>query len=258
MQTVISSDGTPIAIEQFSDAGPPLLKLGGAFCDRSFAAGLTEVLSDRFSVYGYDRRGRGDSGLGTSPWSVQRELEDLDAVLAAISDAGPVSVFGHSSGGAVALEGAAAGAPIGHLVVYEPPYTASEGSTLRRAAELQALVDEGRLDEAAALFLAATGVPAQRIEEMRQWEGWPGMVARAGTLGYDVGCCNDGVVPADRLGAIGCPVLALAGGASPAWAAGAAEAIAAAVPGSRAEIVAEQNHNPAPEVLAPLLTEALL
>ena len=93
---------------------------------------------------------------------------------------------------------------------------------------------------------------------MRRWDGWPDMVARAGTLGYEGGYCNDGVVPADRLATISGPVLALADGASPAWAAGAAEAIAAAAPGSRAEIVAGQTHNPAPEVLAPLLARALL
>jgi pimeloyl-ACP methyl ester carboxylesterase len=258
MQTATSSDGTSLVIERFSDAGPALLKVGGAFCDRSFAAPLTDALADRFSVYGYDRRGRGDSGAGASPWSVQREVEDLGALLAAIDDAEPVSVFGHSSGAAVVLEAAAAGAPIARLAVYEPPYTGTEGSTLARAAELQALIDAGRLDDAAALFLAGSGVPAERIEQMRRSDGWPGMVVRAGTLGYETACCNDGVVPVARLAAVACPVLALAGGASPAWAAGAVRTIAAAVPGARAEILAGQTHNPAPEALAPLLTEALL
>jgi pimeloyl-ACP methyl ester carboxylesterase len=257
MQTVTSADGTTIAIERFSDAGPGLVKIGGAFCDRSFAAPLTAALSDRFSVYGYDRRGRGDTGPGASAWSVGRELEDVGAVLDAIAPAGPVSVYGHSSGAAIALEAAAAGAPIHRLAVYEPPYTGTAGSTLRRAAELQSLVDEGRLDEAAALFLAGTGMPVEQIERMRRRDGWPGMVARAGTLGYDVGSCNDGVVPMDRLRAIGCPLLASAGDASPAWAVTAVQAIADAVPGARAEVLASQDHNPAPEALAPPLTEFL-
>ena len=142
--------------------------------------------------------------------------------------------------------------------MYEPPYTGTDGSTLRRAAELQALVDEDRLDEAAALFLAGTGLPAERIEQMRHWDGWPGMVARAGTLGYEAGFCNDGVVPTQRLQAIRRPVLALAGGASAAWAADAARAIADAVPDGRAEIVPGQTHNPEPEPVVPLLVEALL
>jgi pimeloyl-ACP methyl ester carboxylesterase len=258
MQNVTSPDGTMIAIERFSDDGPPLLKIGGAFCDRSFAGPLTEALSDRFSVYGYDRRGRGDSDRGASAWSVQRELEDLAAVLAAVGDGGPICVYGHSSGGAVALEAAAARLPIARLAVYEPPYARNEAASLRRSAELQALIDAGRLDDAAALFLAGTGVPAQRLEQMRQWDGWPGMVARAGTLGYETACCNDGFVPVDRLRAVACPVLALAGGASPAWAADAARTIADATPGGHAEIVPGQDHNPAPEVLAPLLTGALL
>jgi pimeloyl-ACP methyl ester carboxylesterase len=258
MQTVTSSDGTTIAIERFSDSGRVLVKIGGAFCDRTFAAALTEALSDRFSVYGYDRRGRGGSAPGASAWSVQRELEDLTAVLAAIGDGAPVSVYGHSSGGAVALEAAAAGVPIDRLAVYEPPYAGNEAASLQRAAELQALIDDGRLDEAAVLFLAGTGVPSQRIEQMRRGDGWPGMVARAGTLGYETACCNDGVVPVDRLRAVARPVLALAGGASPTWAADAARTIADAVPGGRAEIVPGQDHNPAAEVLAPLLTDALL
>jgi pimeloyl-ACP methyl ester carboxylesterase len=258
MQTVTSPDGTPIAIERFSDTGPALLKIGGAFCDRSFAAPLTQALSDRFSVYGYDRRGRGDSGPGASAWSVARELEDVDGVLDAIAAGEPVAVYGHSSGAAVALEAAAAGAAIDRLVVYEPPYTGTNGSTLQRAAELQALVDAGRLDDAAARFLTSTGMPAEQVEQMRHWDGWPGMVARAGTLAYEIGSCNDGVVPVQRLRAIRGPVLAIAGGASPAWAADAAATIADAAPDGRAEIVPGQDHNPAAEVLVPLLTEALL
>jgi pimeloyl-ACP methyl ester carboxylesterase len=258
MQTVTSPDGTVIAIERFSDAGPALLKVGGAFCDRSFAAPLTEALSGRYGVYGYDRRGRGDSGQGESPWSVQHEIDDLATVLEAIAPAGSVSVYGHSSGAALALEAAAAGASIHRLAVYEPPYTGVEGSSLRRAAALQALIDAGDLDEATALFLAGTGMPAQRIEQMRHWDGWAGMVARAGTLGHEVGCCNDGVVPVQRLRSVGCPVLALAGGASHAWARDAARAIADAVPSGLAEIVPGQDHDPDPKLLVPLLSEALL
>jgi pimeloyl-ACP methyl ester carboxylesterase len=257
MQTVTSSDGTTIAYEQFSDGGPPLLKVVGAFSDRASAAPLTEALSDHYAVYGYDRRGRGDSGAGETAWSVQRELEDLNAVLAALAEHGPMSVFGHSSGGALALEAAAAQAPFARLVVYEPPYTGTEGSSLRRAAELQELAATGRLEDAAALFLTGSGVPAERVDQMRRWDGWPGMVARAGTLGYEVGCCNDGVIPADRLAAIDRPVLAAAGGAGPAWATDGATAIAGAVPGGRSAILEGQDHNPAPEALVPLLMEFL-
>lgn len=257
MQTVTSTDGTTIAVERFSDGGPTLLKIVGAFSDRGFAAPLTQALSDRFSVYGYDRRGRGDSGPGASDWSVQRELEDLGAVLDALAPAGPVSAYGHSSGAALALEAAAAGMPIARLAVYEPPYTGTDGSTLERAFKLRALADAGQRDEAAALFLRGSGMPADRIEQLRRSDRWAGLVAYAGTLGYEVGCCNDGIVPVERLSAISCPVLALAGGASPAWAADATRAIAAAVPAGRVEVIAGQDHNPAPESLAPVLTEFL-
>jgi len=257
MQTVTSHDGTAIAYERFSDGGPALLKIGGAFCDRSFAAPLTEALADRFSVYSYDRRGRGDSGTGDTAWSITRELEDLGTVLAAIesSGGGPVSIYGHSSGAALGLEAAAAQAPIERLAVYEPPYTGGPGSSLARAAELQALVDAGDLDGAAALFLLSTGMPEQQVAGMRQWADWPDMAARATTLPYEVGLCNDGVVPAQRLSAISCPVLAVGGGAGPAWAAPGAAAIAAAVVDGRAELLAGQDHNVSAEALAPLLAE---
>jgi pimeloyl-ACP methyl ester carboxylesterase len=252
MEKVTSSDGTTIALERFSDAGPPLLMVVGAFSDRRSAAELTAALSEHFSVHGYDRRGRGDSGAGETAWSVRREIEDLQAVIGAIGAGDSVFGFGHSSGGALALEAAAAGTPFGRLAVYEPPYTGTAGSTLERAAELRALADAGRLDDAASLFLTGSGMPAERLEQMRRWDGWPGMVARAGTLGYDVGCCNDGHVPVDRLRRLGCPVTAYAGTALP-WAAAATREIAAAVPDGRAELLEGQDHNPAPEALVPRL-----
>ena len=256
MQMVTSADGTQIAYERFGDGGPALLKIGGAFCDRSFAGPLTDALADRFCVYGYDRRGRGDSGARATQWSIQRELEDLAAVLAAIEPvAGPVSVYGHSSGAALALEAAAAQAPVIRLAVYEPPYTGAPGSSLTRAAELQSLVDAGDLDATAALFLRGTGMPEERVTGMRGWSGWPAMVAQAPTLPHEVGLCNDGAVPTQRLSAIGCPVLALAGADSPDWASDGATAIAAAAPDGLAHVLSGQDHNVSADPVAPLLAD---
>ena len=118
MKTVQSRDGTTIAFDRFGD-GPPLILVLGALCDRSAARTLAEVLAGDFAVLTYDRRGRGGSG-DTLPYAVEREIEDLDAL---ISETGAAPfVFGHSSGAVLALEAAASGLPIARLVVYEPPY----------------------------------------------------------------------------------------------------------------------------------------
>jgi pimeloyl-ACP methyl ester carboxylesterase len=119
METVRSSDGTEIAFDRSGD-GPPLVLVVGAFSDRCSTKALGTGLRDVFTVYEYDRRERGDSG-STPSYAVDREVEDLAAVIEVAGD--PAFVFGHSSGGALALEAAARAVPIRALVVHEPPYT---------------------------------------------------------------------------------------------------------------------------------------
>jgi len=109
MEKVISTDGTQIAFERFG-SGPPLVMAAGAFNDRSTTEPLGRVLADRAEVFNCDRRGRGDSG-DTAPYAVEREIEDLDAVIAAAG--GNTSVFGYSSGANLVLKAAAAGSAIG-------------------------------------------------------------------------------------------------------------------------------------------------
>jgi pimeloyl-ACP methyl ester carboxylesterase len=121
-ETVRSADGTLIAFER-AGSGPALILIGGAFSVRQGGYGLRDILSDRFTVYSVDRRGRGDS-TDTQPYSVEREIEDLAALVGvAGDDGGPVYVYGHSSGGILSLEAAARGLPIERLAVYEPPFT---------------------------------------------------------------------------------------------------------------------------------------
>ena len=126
MQTLTTTDGTTIAY-QATGAGPALVLVVGAFCDRSTTEGLAALLADSFTVYEYDRRGRGDSG-DTAPYDVQREVEDLAAVVAATGET--PYVYGHSSGAVIALEAAASGVPMRALVAYEPPYTAEDDVAL--------------------------------------------------------------------------------------------------------------------------------
>jgi pimeloyl-ACP methyl ester carboxylesterase len=186
MQTVISPDGTEIAFER-SGSGPALLIVGGALADHSFYAPLAAALSRRFTVYTYDRRGRGQSG-DTSPYAVERELEDLAAL---IDHAGaPVFVYGHSAGAALALRAAGAGLPIAKLVLADPPFTphgqndeAARAQFAEEAARLQELHDKGDHRGSVKLFLGGMGVPDDEVEEMLD------SPAGAGMLDTPVGHC---------------------------------------------------------------------
>jgi pimeloyl-ACP methyl ester carboxylesterase len=251
METVTSADGTPIAYER-SGTGPALLVSTGAFCDRTSSAPLGEHFGDRYTVYRFDRRGRGDSG-DTRPWAVAREVEDLAAVVAATGEA-PL-VYGHSSGAALALEAAAAGVPARKLAVYEPPYVPGEGTAPETADRMAALCAGGQPEEAALLFLRNTGMDDEQLQQMRSTPFWPRMVSLAPQLAYDVRLGNRGSVPVDRLAAIQCPTLALAGELSAPWATDGAAAIAAAVPDGRSEIVEGQHHGVDQGVTAAFLTD---
>lgn len=247
MERAQSADGTTIAFER-SGQGPALILVLGAFNDRSSKKSLAAGLEAGFEVYGYDRRGRGDSG-DAAQYSIEREVDDLAAVVKAAG--GSAFLFGESSGGALALEAAARGIPTPKLAVYEPPYTT--GPTAEFADELDELVASGRESEAAERFLGLMGTPPQVLGQMKAGPYWAHMRSFARSLPYDIRLCNDGSVPADRLASIKAPVLALAGGASPAWARKAATAVAAAVPDGRSLVLDGQGHGAADEVLIPVL-----
>ena len=163
--TVISKDGTVIAFKRFG-RGPSLVLVGGAFNDShapASGAPLASLLSATFTVYAYDRRGRGASG-DTPPYAVAREVEDLAAII--VEAGGTAFVHGMSSGGALALKAAASGLAIGKLSLYEPPFSADSGAEERAKAYAQALAGllaAGRRGDAAALFMAHVGMPAAMI-----------------------------------------------------------------------------------------------
>ena len=116
MKTVTSADGTTIAFDLFG-SGPPVIMVVGAFNTRATSEPLAAALQDQFTILNYDRRGRGDSG-DTPPYSVEREIEDIDALIAAAG--GSSAVFGYSSGATLALRAAAHGLAISNLALYEP------------------------------------------------------------------------------------------------------------------------------------------
>ncbi|MEA2478486.1 MAG: hypothetical protein QOJ07_408 [Thermoleophilaceae bacterium] len=251
METVKSADGTTIAFQR-SGQGPPLVIVVGAFCDHASSNHLTALLRSSYSVLEYDRRGRGDSG-DTAPYAIEREVEDLDAVVGA--SGGKAFVYGHSSGGAIALEAAARGVAIRRVAVWEPPYAGADHPGDAGASELAELVRSGHRAEAAERFLAYTGAPPEVVESIKAGPGWPRMQAIAHTLPYDLILCREGRVPLDLLGRIPVPALALAGGWSAEWAPAAARAIAEAAPQGESRVVEGQHHAPADEVLVPMLRD---
>jgi pimeloyl-ACP methyl ester carboxylesterase len=276
METATSADGTPIALET-TGTGRPVILIGGAFNDRSTVAALAATLAPHMTAVTYDRRGRGASGpIGewisgsSSPdrkSGPDREIEDLAAVISAVTDAdsgrsdGTVDLFGHSSGAALALEAAQRGLPVGKVAVYEPSYVTDDSRSRPPAGladQIAALADSGQLDEAVELFLTeAAGVPPQAVAGMRASQMWGWFTGLAHTLPYDVALSgNRQVLPAERFAQISVPVLAIGGSLSPQWLPAAARAVADAIPGARYVTLDGQDHGVLnqPEALLPLLT----
>ncbi|MER6815762.1 alpha/beta hydrolase [Spirillospora sp. NPDC000708] len=260
MDTVHSKDGTPIAYDR-TGRGPALVCVGGALNDRGSAAALAGLLASRRTVLAYDRRGRGDSG-DTAPYTVDREIEDLAAVIDAAG--GQAAVYGMSSGAVLALRAAAHGLPITRLALYEPPFTPDEPDRVRRtrdqAAELNRRLRQGRPGDALELFMTGVGMPAELLAQMRRAPMWPALEALAPTLAYDSAVMDDaagGVLPAATAAAVTVPALVLAGGASPAWMRDAARRLAALLPAGAHRVLDGQTHDVAPDVLAPALEDFL-
>ena len=256
MDKLHSGDGTTIAFDRLG-AGPPVVLVSGASTARSIHAQLAELLAADFTVFNYDRRGRGDSG-DTPPYSVQREVEDLQAVIAAAG--GSAAVFGNSSGAVLALHAAAAGLPATRLALWEPPFMTDPDAPRRQqeyVARLTRLLDAGRRGDAMALFMTSIGLPEAMIAGMRQAPMWPGMEALAPTLAYDATVMGDSMVPAGVVTAVKAPTLVLDGSETGTWAANAARALIAELPNAARRTLDGQAHNVAWDVLAPVLREYL-
>ena len=258
MRTVISKDGTAIAFDQ-SGTGPAIILVGGAFTDRSqpILTQLAESLSPQFTVINYDRRGRGDSG-DTAPYGVEREIEDLEALIKEAG--GSAFVCGFSSGAALALEAAASGLAMKKLALYEPPFRiAGSSRPLPQdfAKHLSELISSGRRGDAAEYFMTqAAEVPTEFVAQMRNEPFWPTVEAVAHTLIYDTTIMgNDGSLPIERLTVITVPALVIDGGASPAWMREAARAVAEVMPHAQRRTLEGQTHQVSPQVLAPVLME---
>jgi pimeloyl-ACP methyl ester carboxylesterase len=259
VEKVRSKDGTTIAFDRLGD-GPAVIVVGGATCDRTITRPLAEQLAQHFTVINYDRRGRGDSS-DTAPYAVEREIEDLAALIAEAG--GTASVYGHSSGAALALHAAAHGLPISKLVLHEPPYV-PDGEEERRisreyAEKLKTILAEGRRGDAVELFMTTVGTPQEMVDRMRSEPWWARMEAIAPTLAYDSEVMGDsrrgGTIPVDLVGRVTPPTLVLVGGASPAWMIDVGRQVADAMPNGRHSVLEDQEHVVPPELLAPVLAE---
>ncbi|HLZ59910.1 MAG TPA: alpha/beta hydrolase [Ktedonosporobacter sp.] len=256
MQHVTSKDGTIIAYEQ-SGQGPALVVVGGVFGDHHQQAGLAQLLSEHFTVYNVDRRGHGASG-DTPPYAVEREVEDLAAILDAAG--GSAFVYGTSGPGVLCLEAAARGlsANMKKLAVWEPPYIL-EGSRppvpRDYKEQLTQMLREGRRGDMVELFLTqAVGMPVEFVAPMRHAPFWAAQEAFAPTSINNAILMGDFSLPKERIAQVTVETLVIDGGTIP-WVSQAAQAVAETLPHVHRHTIAGQPHNVADEAMAPVLVE---
>jgi pimeloyl-ACP methyl ester carboxylesterase len=259
MNKVVSKDGTEIAYEK-TGHGFPLILVGGALSDRSAAVPLAALLAPHLTVFAYDRRGRGDSG-DTAPYAVQREVEDIQTLIAEAG--GSAFVFGHSSGSVLALEAAARGLVVPKLAMYEPPFMIDKSSPplpKDYREHLGELLTSGRRGDAVEYFMTiAVGVPPEAVAQMRRSPTWTKLESAAPTLVYDQTIMDNSTtgnsLPANRWTTATMPVLVVDGGASPAWMRNAVQALVDILPSAKRFSLERQTHRIDPATLAPVLAE---
>ena len=256
-KTVTSRDGTKIAYEQ-SGIGQPVILVDGAMGYRDYRGGrpLAAALSKHFTVIAYDRRRRGES-TDTQPYAVEREIEDIDALIGEVGS--PIYLDGFSSGSVLALRAAAKlGSKVAKLAVMEPPFGGDDAEAKAENAEyvkqMAALVKANQRSEAVAFFLGAM-LPPDMLEGMKQTPDWALMEAVAHTLVYDNEVMGDGAVPVEIARAATMPAMVLDSGESPDLKREAADVLASVLPHARRKTLEGETTLAAPEVIAPLLVE---
>ncbi len=258
MNTVKSTDGTAIAYER-TGQGPALIIVGGALGDHHFYRPLAQEFATHFTVYTFDRRGRGQSG-DTQPYSVEREVEDVDALLA---DAGRQAfVYGHSAGSALSLRAAAAGLKIAKLVLADPPFRrhgdaatdeAAQARQAEEAAKIRAFHDRGDHKGAAAFFLSGFGLPPEAVEAMLQAPGGERLIDCARALPYDYAQVGDGLVPTALAVKAAIPTLILTAESAP----DTAQALVTIMPSAQIHLMRVSAHDLAPTEIERVVTPFL-
>lgn len=260
MGTVVSSEGTAIAYNRSGD-GPPVILVDGALCYRGSGPGwpLAARLARDFTVFAYDRRGRGESEDADS-YSIEREIDDLAAIIEQAG--GSACVYGYSSGAVLALEAANSGLGIKKLALYEAPLLVDDTAPPQShdyLPRLNSLLAAERRGAAVRMFLREMTVPAAIIPWMRFAPGWAKVKAAAHTLPYDhtiLGDTRSGrPLPTDRWAAVTMPTLVIDAGRSPAWIRNAMRALADVLPNAEYCTLTGQRHTVRPRAIAPVLTE---
>jgi pimeloyl-ACP methyl ester carboxylesterase len=258
MKTAISKDGTTLAYDVYG-SGPPLVSITGATCFRNFKPVLDDArkFASSFTVYNYDRRGRGDS-TDTQPYSVEKEVEDIEAIVDAAG--GTAHIYGHSSGAVLALEAAV------HLkdkllkiVIYDPPYVhdATEKAQYSELGQkVSKLLAGGKNSQAIRIFLTQIGMPRIFVWMLPLFPEWKTMVALAPTLAYDIALTDD-LPPLKRMSQIAVPTHIIVGEKSPASINQVAKQLATAIPNATFDQLAGQNHMVSASALLPILTKYL-
>jgi pimeloyl-ACP methyl ester carboxylesterase len=257
MQLVTSQDGTRIAYDKFGK-GPAVILVNGALSTRSSNSELAQLLAPRFTVYSYDRRGRGDS-TDTKPYSVKREIEDIAALIKVAG--GSAYVYGKSSGACLALEAASSlGDKVKKLAIYEAPYSETEGAAKEWRefrSKLDGLLAADRRADAVTLFMKFVGAPDEAIEKMKASAVWPGMVAMAPTLAYDNAVVGeDRSVPVDIAAKVKATTLVMDGSASLGpmpFMRTTADKLAKVIPDAQRLTIEGQAHDVSSKALAPIL-----
>jgi pimeloyl-ACP methyl ester carboxylesterase len=257
MNTVTSADGTAIAFDRLG-TGPPMIMVVGAFNTRATTSPLAVALQDRFTILNYDRRGRGDSG-DTLPYSVEREIEDLEALI--VEAGGSAAVFGYSSGATLALKAAAHGLSISKLALYDAPFVVDDSQPRLPGdlpEQLAKLVSAGQRGDAVELYQTkAVGIPEDVVVRMRHAPFRPGLEAIAHTLIYDATIVGDLTLPAELIPSVTAPTLVIDGEKSPPIMHSAARVLADTLPDGRRCTLAGEGHDIAPDATAAVLEEFL-
>ena len=254
MDQVRSKDGTRIAFSK-EGQGPALVLVSGALSHRAMIdTALVKKLAEHFTVYTYDRRGRGESG-DTKPYAVDREIEDLESVIDHAG--GKALIFGVSSGAALSLQAAKQLGPdkVLKLALYEPPFGQPKDAYDKQKQQINEIVRSGEPGDAAEFFLSSIGMPPEALEGMKKSPQWDAMKKMDFTLAYDYEVLGDGMVPEATAKAITIPTLVLVGEKSMQFMHTTAESLADLILNGQRLTLKGQTHTVSADVVAPILTE---
>jgi pimeloyl-ACP methyl ester carboxylesterase len=259
VRKVLSKDGTAIAFDRLGHRSPVIL-VDGALCYRGMGqtGQLAKLLAHHFTVFTYDRRGRGESG-DTLPYTVEREVEDIAALL---SEAGGAAfVWGTSSGAVLALEAANRLTGIKKLALYEAPFSVDDTRSTTEGdwIAIGDAIAADRRSEAVKLFLKSVGVPGFFMALMRLMPVWSKLVAVAQTLPNDGAIVRDNQrgnpLSAGCWASVTVPTLVMDGGKSPAWMRHANQSLAIILPNAKYRTLQGETHMLKPKAHAPILVE---